>query len=88
MWEFYLSAAQLDFMHGPMMVFHLLLSTKRDAVPITRDFMLDTERAALAGMLDDIGGPRKSKDHRGPTEPHAAADGAALGPGAVRTLES
>jgi len=88
MWEFYLSAAQLDFMHGPMMVFHLLLSTKRDAVPITRDFMLDTERAALAGMLDDIGGPRKREDHRGLTEPHAPADGTALGPGAVRTLES
>jgi cyclopropane-fatty-acyl-phospholipid synthase len=30
------------------MVFQLLLSTRRDAVPITRDFMLDAERAALA----------------------------------------
>jgi hypothetical protein len=27
-------------------VFQLLLSTKRDAVPITRDFMIDAERAA------------------------------------------
>jgi hypothetical protein len=26
----------------------LLLSTKRDAVPITRDFMVDAERAAWA----------------------------------------
>jgi cyclopropane-fatty-acyl-phospholipid synthase len=62
MWEFYLSAAQLGFMHGPLMVFHLLLSTERDAVPITRDFMLDAERAALAEMPDDIRGPRKSRE--------------------------
>jgi cyclopropane-fatty-acyl-phospholipid synthase len=30
------------------MVFQILLSTKRDAVPITRDFMIDFERAARA----------------------------------------
>jgi cyclopropane-fatty-acyl-phospholipid synthase len=30
------------------MVFQMLLSTKRDAVPITRDFMIDFERAAHA----------------------------------------
>jgi hypothetical protein len=28
------------------MVFQLLLSAKRDAVPITRDFMIDAERQA------------------------------------------
>jgi hypothetical protein len=28
------------------MVFQLLLSTRRDAVPITRDFMVDAERQA------------------------------------------
>jgi cyclopropane-fatty-acyl-phospholipid synthase len=32
------------------MVFQMLLSTKRDAVPITRDFMVDFERAAWAKM--------------------------------------
>jgi cyclopropane-fatty-acyl-phospholipid synthase len=48
MWEFYLSAVELEFLHGSHMVFQLLLSTKRDAVPITRDFMIDAERAALA----------------------------------------
>jgi len=29
-------------------VFQMLLSTKRDAVPITRDFMVDVERTAWA----------------------------------------
>jgi cyclopropane-fatty-acyl-phospholipid synthase len=49
MWEFYLAAAELEFLYGPHMVFQLLLSTKRDAVPIRRDFMLDAERTALKG---------------------------------------
>jgi cyclopropane-fatty-acyl-phospholipid synthase len=48
MWEFYLSAVELEFLHGSHMVFQLLLSTRRDAVPITRDFMIDAERAAQA----------------------------------------
>jgi cyclopropane-fatty-acyl-phospholipid synthase len=30
------------------MVFQMLLSTKREAVPITRDFMVDAERADWA----------------------------------------
>ena len=40
MWEFYLSAVELGFLHGSNMVFQLLLSPKRDAVPIVRDFMV------------------------------------------------
>jgi cyclopropane-fatty-acyl-phospholipid synthase len=48
MWEWYLSAVELEFLHGSHMVFQLLLAKSREAVPITRDFMLDAERAALA----------------------------------------
>ena len=44
MWEFYLAAVELEFLHGSHMVFQLLLSTKRDTLPITRDFMVDAER--------------------------------------------
>jgi cyclopropane-fatty-acyl-phospholipid synthase len=47
MWEFYLAAVELEFLHGSHMVFQLLLSTNRGAVPITRDFIMDAERAAL-----------------------------------------
>jgi cyclopropane-fatty-acyl-phospholipid synthase len=46
MWEFYLSAVELGFLHGSNMVFQLLLSTRRDAVPIVRDFMLQRAPAA------------------------------------------
>ena len=45
MWEFYLAAVELEFLHGAHMVFQLLLSTKRDAVPIIRDFIADAERS-------------------------------------------
>jgi len=48
MWEFYLSAAELGFVHGSNMVFQLLVARQRDAVPLTRDFMVDDERALLA----------------------------------------
>lgn len=43
MWEFYLSAAELSFLHGSHMVFQLLLSVTRDAVPVTRDFIAARE---------------------------------------------
>lgn len=49
MWEFYLAAVELEFLHGSHMVFQLLLAKTRDAIPIIRDFMVDDERAALAG---------------------------------------
>jgi cyclopropane-fatty-acyl-phospholipid synthase len=52
MWEFYLAAVELEFLHGSHMVFQLLLSTKRDTLPITRDFMVDAERTALANESD------------------------------------
>jgi len=44
MWEFYLGAAELGFLHGSNMVFHLLLAPRRDAVPINRNFIVDAER--------------------------------------------
>ncbi|MEM5583441.1 cyclopropane-fatty-acyl-phospholipid synthase family protein [Roseibium sp. AS2] len=44
MWEFYLCAVELGFLHGSNMVFQLLLSKERDAVPIVRDFIIDNER--------------------------------------------
>lgn len=46
MFEFYLISAQLAFLTGSEMVFHLVLANKRDAVPTVRDYMVDDERAA------------------------------------------
>lgn len=49
MWEFYLNAVELGFLHGSNMVFQLLLSNRRDAVPIVRDFMMEEAQRARAG---------------------------------------
>jgi cyclopropane-fatty-acyl-phospholipid synthase len=45
MWEFYLSAVELGFLHGSNMVFQLLLCERRDDVPVIRDYIADDERA-------------------------------------------
>ena len=44
MWEFYLISAEMMFRTGSQLVFHMQLSKKRDAVPITRDYITDTQR--------------------------------------------
>jgi cyclopropane-fatty-acyl-phospholipid synthase len=43
MWEFYLAAVELGFLHGSNMVYQLILSEARDTVPVTRDFITATE---------------------------------------------
>ena len=48
MWEFYLAAVELGFLHGSNMVFQLLLAETRDAIPVTRDYMVDEERRLAA----------------------------------------
>ncbi|HEX2257653.1 MAG TPA: cyclopropane-fatty-acyl-phospholipid synthase family protein [Afifellaceae bacterium] len=45
MWEFYLLAAEDSFRTGSSMVFQLLVSRDRRAVPLLRDYMVDDERA-------------------------------------------
>lgn len=44
MWEFYLAAVELGFLDGSNMVFQILVAQTRDAVPVTRDYMVDEER--------------------------------------------
>jgi cyclopropane-fatty-acyl-phospholipid synthase len=45
MWEMYLVSAELAFRRHRHMVFQMQLARTVDAVPITRDYMLDWERA-------------------------------------------
>lgn len=47
MWEFYLRSAEEYFLSGNNVVFQIQVSRERNAVPIRRDYMLDTERALL-----------------------------------------
>lgn len=48
MWEFYLISAEMMFRTGAQEVFHMQLARKRDAAPIVRDYIVDTQRALLA----------------------------------------
>ena len=49
MWEFYLTGSELSFRYGGQMVFQLQLAKQQIAVPLTRDYMVDWERAHMAG---------------------------------------
>ena len=44
MWDFYLASVELGFLHGSNFVFQLLLSERRDDVPVIRDYIVDEER--------------------------------------------
>jgi len=46
MWEFYLAGAEMTFRHDHLVVFQIQLAKRIDALPITRDYMLDSERAS------------------------------------------
>jgi cyclopropane-fatty-acyl-phospholipid synthase len=44
MWDFYLSASEAAFRYNHQMVFQIQLSPSLTAVPLTRDYMFETER--------------------------------------------
>jgi cyclopropane-fatty-acyl-phospholipid synthase len=48
MWEMYLVGSEVAFRRQDLMVFQLQLAKAVDAVPLTRDYMLDWERAPSA----------------------------------------
>jgi cyclopropane-fatty-acyl-phospholipid synthase len=54
MWEFYLAATEMSFRFSGFMVFQAQLARKIDTVALTRDYMIDTERAL-------IGSPRGTR---------------------------
>ena len=50
MWEFYLAVSEIGFRYTGMMIMQFQLAKTVDALPITRDYMLDGERKTLAAM--------------------------------------
>jgi len=47
MWEFYLAGAEIAFRYQGHMVMQIQLTRSAGALPLTRDYMLDTERTLL-----------------------------------------
>jgi cyclopropane-fatty-acyl-phospholipid synthase len=45
MWEFYLAGAEMGFIWGDHMNFQLQVAKRNDALPLTRDYMLEAEKA-------------------------------------------
>ena len=48
MWWFYLAFCEIGFRHRSMMVFQIQLAKRREALPLTRDYMIDWELEHLA----------------------------------------
>jgi cyclopropane-fatty-acyl-phospholipid synthase len=46
MWEFYLAGAEMGFRYDGLVVFQIQLTKSVDALPLTRDYMLELERTA------------------------------------------
>lgn len=60
MWEFYLAVCELAFLQGRLMVCQIQLARRRDAVPLTRDYIADAEA--------------DGHSHDGPTTPQTRSE--------------
>jgi cyclopropane-fatty-acyl-phospholipid synthase len=47
MWEFYLAGAEIAFRRQGQVVFQIQLARRIDAVPLTRDYIAEWERANM-----------------------------------------
>jgi cyclopropane-fatty-acyl-phospholipid synthase len=57
MWEFYLAAAEMTFRYDRQVVFQIQLSKRIETLPMTRDYMLDSEREMKLASAEQ--NPRK-----------------------------
>ena len=53
MWEFYLALSEAAFRHGDHFVFQMQLAKRRDAVPLTRDYIGEWEHAPAVAAIPD-----------------------------------
>jgi cyclopropane-fatty-acyl-phospholipid synthase len=51
MWEFYLAGSETSFRHEGMVNFQMQITRKIDALPLTRDYMIERERAMEPKIL-------------------------------------
>ncbi len=58
MWEFYLALSEAAFRHGDHLVFQVQIAKRRDAVPLTRDYITDWEHANTGKAIGDKYRPR------------------------------
>jgi len=51
MWEYYLAGCEVAFRHMGQMVFQMQFARRQDAVPLTRDYIMDWERTQAAAHI-------------------------------------
>jgi cyclopropane-fatty-acyl-phospholipid synthase len=51
MWQFYLAGAMVAFRHDAHLNFQIQLTRRREALPLTRDYMVATERALVSRVI-------------------------------------
>ena len=54
MWEFYLASAEVTFRHLDHVVLQIQLAKRQDAVPLTRDYITELERALAQSALKGV----------------------------------
>jgi len=59
MWDFYLAGSEMAFRHDGLVVFQIQLAKRVDALPITRDYMLESERTMRFAGVEHM--PRQSR---------------------------
>ncbi|MDE2110266.1 MAG: class I SAM-dependent methyltransferase [Alphaproteobacteria bacterium] len=59
MWEFYLAGSEMAFRHENEVVFQIQLAKRQDALPLTRDYMIDIERTMRFAGVERM--PRERK---------------------------
>ncbi|MGB8366070.1 MAG: class I SAM-dependent methyltransferase [Rhizomicrobium sp.] len=57
MWEFYLAGAEMGFRREGLVVFQVQLAKRIDALPITRDYMLELERTMRFAGVEQMPRP-------------------------------
>jgi cyclopropane-fatty-acyl-phospholipid synthase len=72
MWEFYLAGCEAAFRHSGLVVFQIQLSKRVDTVPLTRDYIVEWERAHAVAPADgagDVPWPRKVRHRASASRP-------------------
>jgi cyclopropane-fatty-acyl-phospholipid synthase len=59
MWEFYLAGAEMAFRHDKQVVFQIQLAKNQEALPLTRDYMVDNERTMRFSGVEHM--PRQGR---------------------------
>ncbi|MGN6516643.1 MAG: class I SAM-dependent methyltransferase [Rhizomicrobium sp.] len=60
MWEFYLAGAEMAFRYDRQVVFQVQIAKKVDALPITRDYMLEDERTMRFAGTEEMPKPLRA----------------------------